>query len=92
MRPVSITTKVVSSNPANGEVYWIQHYVIQFVSDLWQVGGFLRVPRVSSVNKADHHDKTEILLKMVLNTTTLTLTHLINMTYMKIVFKIYFIW
>jgi len=26
----------------SGEVYWIQHYVIKFVSDLWQVGGFLR--------------------------------------------------
>jgi hypothetical protein len=28
-----------------GEVYSIQHYVIQFVSDLRQVGGFLRVLR-----------------------------------------------
>jgi len=27
-------TKVVSSNPVNGEVYSIQHYVIKFVSDL----------------------------------------------------------
>ena len=36
-------TKVVSLNPAHGEVYSIQHYVIKFVSDLWQVGGFLRV-------------------------------------------------
>jgi hypothetical protein len=36
-------TKVVSSNPAHGEVYSIQHYVIKFVSDLQQVGGFLRV-------------------------------------------------
>ena len=29
----------------SGEVYWIQHYVIKFVSDLRQVGGFLRVLR-----------------------------------------------
>jgi hypothetical protein len=29
------------SNPSHGEVYLIQHYVINFVSDLWQVGGFL---------------------------------------------------
>jgi hypothetical protein len=36
--------KVVSSNPANGEVYSIQHYVIKFVSDLRQIGGFLRFP------------------------------------------------
>ena len=34
---------VVSLNPAHGEVYSIQHYVMQFVSDLRQVGGFLRV-------------------------------------------------
>jgi hypothetical protein len=29
---------------------------------------------VSSANKTDHHDKTEILLKVALNTITLTLT------------------
>ena len=34
MGAVAITTKVVSSNPANGEVYSIQHYVIKFLSDL----------------------------------------------------------
>jgi hypothetical protein len=38
-----ITTKIVSSNPAQGEVYSIQLYVIKFVSDLRQVGGFLRL-------------------------------------------------
>jgi hypothetical protein len=27
----------------SGEVYSIQHYVIKFVSHLWQVGGFLCV-------------------------------------------------
>jgi hypothetical protein len=37
---VSITNKVVSSNPTNGEVYSIQHYVIKFVSDWRQVSGF----------------------------------------------------
>jgi hypothetical protein len=42
MQSVPITTKAVSSDPVNGEVYSIQHYVIKFVSDLWQVGGFLR--------------------------------------------------
>jgi hypothetical protein len=35
-----ITTKVVSSNPAHDEVYSIQHYVIKFVIDLQQDGGF----------------------------------------------------
>jgi hypothetical protein len=29
----------------SGEVYSIQHYVIKFVSDLWLVGGFIRVLR-----------------------------------------------
>ena len=47
-----------------------QHYVVKFVSDLRQVGGFLRVPppRGSSTNKTDCHDRTEILLKVALNT------------------------
>jgi hypothetical protein len=43
MQSVLITTKVVSSNLVYGEVYSIQLYVIKFVSDLRQVGGFLRV-------------------------------------------------
>ena len=28
-------------NPVHGDVYAMQHYVIEFVSDLQQVGGFL---------------------------------------------------
>jgi hypothetical protein len=43
VQSVPITTKVVSLNPVHGEVYSIQHYVIQYISDLRQVGGFLRV-------------------------------------------------
>ena len=43
MQSVPITTKVMSSNPTNGKVYSIQHYVIMFISDFRQVGGFLRV-------------------------------------------------
>jgi hypothetical protein len=31
---------------ANGEEYSGQHYMIQFVSDLWQVDGFHRVLRL----------------------------------------------
>ena len=42
VQSLPITTKVVSSNPIHGKVYSIQHYVIKFVSDLRQVGGFLR--------------------------------------------------
>jgi len=53
----------------SSEVYSIQHYMIKFVSDLRQVGGFLRVlwflPPINI---------TEILLKVVLNTIILTLT------------------
>ena len=45
MQSIPITIKVVSSNPAEGEVYSIQHYVIKFASDLRQVGGFLRALR-----------------------------------------------
>ena len=44
MQSVPITTTVMRSNPVHGEVYLIQHYVIKFVSDLRQVGGFLRFP------------------------------------------------
>ena len=41
---VKSVPKVVNLNSAHGEVYSIQHYVLMFVSDLPQVGGFLRVP------------------------------------------------
>jgi hypothetical protein len=47
----------------------VQHYMIKFVNDFRQVGGFLRVlrfPPVSS-NKTVHHYITDILLKVVLN-------------------------
>ena len=59
----------------SGEVYSIQHYVITFVSDLRQVGGFRRVLRFQSTNKTDRHDITEILLKVALN--IITLTHIL---------------
>ena len=56
----------------SGEEYWI-HYVIKFVSDLRQIGDFLRELPISSINKTDHI--TEILLKVALKTMTLTITH-----------------
>jgi hypothetical protein len=37
VQSVTITTKVVSLNPAHGEVYSIQHYVIKFVRNLLQL-------------------------------------------------------
>ena len=42
--------------------------VIKFVNDLRQVSGILQVPPVSSTNKTDRHDITDILLKVALNT------------------------
>ena len=64
-----ITTKVVSSNPTHGQVYSIQHYVIKFIRELRQVGGWFSLgTSVSSTNKTDRYDKTEILLKVALNT------------------------
>jgi len=69
VQSVLITTNVVSLNSVHGEVYSI-HYVIKFVNDLRQVGGFLRVLQVSSTNKTDCHDITEILLKVALSTQT----------------------
>jgi hypothetical protein len=68
MQSVPITTNVVSSSPVHGKVYSVQHYVIMFVSDLPQVGGFLRVLWFPSPIKHDRHHTSEILLKVALNT------------------------
>jgi len=56
----------VSSNLDQGEVNNIMWW-----SDLWQVGGFFPGTPVSSTNKTDRHDITEILLKVALNTITI---------------------
>ena len=46
MKPVLITTNIVSSNPADIEMYSIQHYVIKIVGDLDRsVVDFIRVLR-----------------------------------------------
>ena len=45
VKSVPITATVVSLNLVHGKVYSVQHYVIKFVSDLRQVGGFLLVLR-----------------------------------------------
>jgi hypothetical protein len=51
----------------------VQHYVIKFVSDLRQVGGFLRNLRFPPpIKLTATHDIAEILLKVALSTTTLT--------------------
>ena len=46
VQSVYITTNVVSSNPAHGQVYLIQQYVIKFVRILQPVGSFLQVLRI----------------------------------------------
>jgi hypothetical protein len=66
VQSVPFITKVVISNPAHDEVHSIQHYVIKFVNDAF----FSCVP-VSSTNKTDHYEITEILWKVTLNTITL---------------------
>jgi hypothetical protein len=40
MQSVHVTNKVLCSNLVHGKVYSMQPYVIKFVSDLRQVGGF----------------------------------------------------
>jgi hypothetical protein len=68
MQSVPVTIEVVSSNPTQGDVYSIQHHVINTVCDLRQFGGFLRILRFPPPIKLTCHDITEILLKMTLNT------------------------
>ena len=46
----------------SGKVYLIQHYVIKFVVDLQQVGGFLWALWFPPNNKAVGHDIAEINL------------------------------
>ena len=75
VQSVPIITKAESFNPAHGDVCSIQHYVINFVSGLWCFRG---IP-VTSTNKTDCHNVTEILLKGVLNTINLTLYYRLKM-------------
>ena len=72
IQSVPIITNVVSSNHAHGGVYSIQHYVINFVSEL--AAGWWFSPGIPecSIYKIDCHNITEILLKVALNTITLT--------------------
>jgi hypothetical protein len=55
----------------SGEVHSIQQYVITIFSYFQQVGGFLRILRIPPPIKTELHDKTEILLKVALNTITI---------------------
>ena len=69
MQSVPITTKFVISNTAHGELYSIQH-VIKLVRVLRQLVSCRYTG--STTNKTDHHDITDILLKLALNTTNQT--------------------
>ena len=73
MQSVPITTNVVSSNPTRYNI----DYVIKFVSDLRHVVSFLQGIPVSSTDKTDCHDISEILLKVALNTIMITPNSLI---------------
>ena len=67
MQSVPITTNVVvSSNSVHGEVYSIQHYVIK-----WFFLGTL----VSSTNKTNCADITEMLLKVALSIITTSMSN-----------------
>jgi hypothetical protein len=65
MESVPITTKVVSSNPTQCEVYTMQRYVIKFGSYLWQGSCFFPGTFDSYNNKTDSpsNKQTKLLYK-----------------------------
>ena len=67
-----IATNVVSLNSAHGKVYSMQNYVINFVSNIRQVGGVLQVLLFPQLIKIDHHNMAKLLLKVALITINLT--------------------
>ena len=65
MQSVPITISVVSSNPAQARCTWYNIMCLSLsVAGQWFSQGI----QVSSTNKTDCHDITEILLKVALNT------------------------
>ena len=68
---LSITIKVVSSNPVHGEVYGIQYYLIKLSVTCSRSVVF-------STNKTDHQDITVILLKVASNIINLTIFFLLT--------------
>ena len=71
---------------------WSGHYVINFVSDLQQVGGFLQILCVSSTNETDRYDMIEILLKVALNTIALTPSNVVQPARKRMYLGIVCIW
>jgi hypothetical protein len=78
IQSVPITTKVVSSNPAQTRFTRLNIIVCDKVCQ-WLAAGqwFSLGTPVSSTNKTDRHDITEILLKVSLNTINST-NHRLN--------------
>ena len=64
----------MSLNPAHDEVYLIQHYMIMLLGYLRHISGFPLGTRISTTNKTDCHDIIEILLKVALNSITITVS------------------
>ena len=64
----------MTSNFAHGEVYLIQHYVIKFDNYSRQVWWFPPGTTIYSNKNTDVHDITKLLLKVALDTITITLT------------------
>ena len=61
VQSVPITNKVVSLNPAYGEVNSIQHYVIKFVSDLRQRSSQIRLIPYLHHREADSPEVCRLL-------------------------------
>jgi hypothetical protein len=79
LQSVTITTKVVSSNPVHG-VYSIQHYVMKFVSDLQQVSDFLRVIQSHYVTDCTEQSQWVITLRHWLYWTITVSYHTTSLT------------
>jgi len=73
IQTVPIASNVVSFNSVHGKVYSMQNYVINFASDIRQVGGVLQLLLFPPLIKTDHHNMAELLLKVALITINLTL-------------------
>ena len=72
IQPVHITINVVRYNSAHGVVFSIQHCVLRFISDMRQVGDFLRILLFPPPIKLTGLNIFVILLNVVLNTITIT--------------------
>ena len=69
MQTVHISTNAVSSNPAHGDVYSIQHLLGNQVCQCLVTGRWFSTDTSgSSTITTDHHDIIEILLKVAIKT------------------------